>query len=1038
MATYRITDPTTGRKIKLTGDSPPTEQELNDIFGAVGAPKQGTLSDAIAQIKEPQRFSPQSLLEGVPALLSNVAHKAGTYVSESLARPELRKMPFSGKVYDAGSMNPNAAAAIGTAISMGPDIAMAGINPMAGTQTKNIPNLAVEAQRRALGFKIPELKTVFGRGQAARSARVALEQGITSATGSPKEIFRKASDLASKSGRELGQIRESVGPQPIKPIISALDDYKSVRLKGASGGKWDAVLKKIEDAKETVAGVVSKGTGKVSLKRISEAKKEIADSVNWMSDNVSQKDAKGLEASWNALKTNGTQNFGAISKGFNKIWSDGNGEIKKSTETFDDWVANQKSGNANVVKNAKDSNAEKAKNEADHQEWIMKLKEDTEEKIKKIDDAYTKFLYDEYQKRSKIIDSAVEKITENNTQRWYGYSKNTINLEEWKAGKIKELNDKVGKYQKESIEKGIADLEKSQETFENIFENSFDSITKTINDFYEYLDKKSKEGETSAERQGAALNKAFLEPMKENVNAAKAFISGDYLGAAKGIAGYFEGLWKTTIGIKKTLNEIALNELNLKWEETMSMFAGYSDQIKENFEGLADSSIEFNQTQKTGTDALIEAEIKRAGQIKETYSLALSKEDELYQQKLKNIESVYNQEVLRINAKYDLENQLANQRFDSDSLLIQQGLNNSLLALITNEESKTSLTSEYAGRRSSIMQAFALADTVITETTSEAERTAINAAIEARTKALSELESWFTTELEFTVNSEDQKRREYSATAQLIKDAADAQRELDITYTAESIEREKNKQLEIETANATRKANELVAETNHNNELVRLGQEKDTALLNSFNALKEAMKNGYAEILASASEAYTKGLITAEQYLAKLREIQALRGLVGESTPSLTNEIRDRLRNLGIPGFKDGTELVGGIPGIDKNLAWLSHDEAVIKGETNRKKLQAGLTNESAIQYAISYKSILDGGFSPLTLKDNILTKLEERAAMQYLLNMNTQPIIDELKEVRQTLSKLPIQKFVYDKDGVNQYEQTKNSVKIYRKKRFE
>jgi hypothetical protein len=51
---------------------------------------------------------------------------------------------------------------------------------------------------------------------------------------------------------------------------------------------------------------------------------------------------------------------------------------------------------------------------------------------------------------------------------------------------------------------------------------------------------------------------------------------------------------------------------------------------------------------------------------------------------------------------------------------------------------------------------------------------------------------------------------------------------------------------------------------------------------------------------------------------------------------------------------------------------------------------------------------------------------------------MNTQPIIDKLTQVEQTLSKLPLQKFVYDKDGVNQYEQTKNSVKIYRKKRFE
>lgn len=32
MPTYNVTDPTTGMKVKLTGDSPPTEKELNDVF----------------------------------------------------------------------------------------------------------------------------------------------------------------------------------------------------------------------------------------------------------------------------------------------------------------------------------------------------------------------------------------------------------------------------------------------------------------------------------------------------------------------------------------------------------------------------------------------------------------------------------------------------------------------------------------------------------------------------------------------------------------------------------------------------------------------------------------------------------------------------------------------------------------------------------------------------------------------------------------------------------------------------------------------
>jgi hypothetical protein len=36
MPTYQVTDPTTGKQVKLTGDSPPTEQELSQIFSGLG------------------------------------------------------------------------------------------------------------------------------------------------------------------------------------------------------------------------------------------------------------------------------------------------------------------------------------------------------------------------------------------------------------------------------------------------------------------------------------------------------------------------------------------------------------------------------------------------------------------------------------------------------------------------------------------------------------------------------------------------------------------------------------------------------------------------------------------------------------------------------------------------------------------------------------------------------------------------------------------------------------------------------------------
>lgn len=44
MATYKITDPETGKTIRLTGDSPPTEQELNEVFNLVREQNQGSQS----------------------------------------------------------------------------------------------------------------------------------------------------------------------------------------------------------------------------------------------------------------------------------------------------------------------------------------------------------------------------------------------------------------------------------------------------------------------------------------------------------------------------------------------------------------------------------------------------------------------------------------------------------------------------------------------------------------------------------------------------------------------------------------------------------------------------------------------------------------------------------------------------------------------------------------------------------------------------------------------------------------------------------
>jgi len=266
------------------------------------APQPPSFMESLGQVTQqamaPHQFSPSSMLQQIPQLASRASGKVGELVSEDLARQKV---------------NPNVAAGIGTLISMGPDLALAGANPMQGA-AKTIPQMAIKAQRRALGIRMPELMLPFKRGQAAQAAKVALEQGVTSATGSPAVLFKKASDLAAKTGQKIGSIRESVGEQSVQPVLKAIDDYKAIRLKGATGGKWDVIAGKIEEVKETVKGVINPKTGNASLKRIADAKKEIKDSVNWAADNVSQRDAKALAS--------------AIEKGSEAVLAQAGGDMK--------------------------------------------------------------------------------------------------------------------------------------------------------------------------------------------------------------------------------------------------------------------------------------------------------------------------------------------------------------------------------------------------------------------------------------------------------------------------------------------------------------------------------------------------------------------------------------------------------------------------------------------------------------------------------------------------------------------------------------
>ncbi len=234
---------------------------------------------------------------------------------------------------------PQIPAAIGTAVQMAPDIATSAIP--AG-RTMEVPEMAIPLQRRAYGFQKSLLKTPFARGKASMAAKTGLEKNITSATGNPDVMMNKASALAGRTGQKIGDIRKAAGPQPVDRFIKALDDYKEARLKGATGGKWAPIEAKIEEAKNTIKGLVSRGTiepqdarvestgilgpqGKEitrnipavegfnppsDLQRIAAAKKQIGDIVNWFSENVGQGEAKKItgvieKATEDAIRSSG-------------------------------------------------------------------------------------------------------------------------------------------------------------------------------------------------------------------------------------------------------------------------------------------------------------------------------------------------------------------------------------------------------------------------------------------------------------------------------------------------------------------------------------------------------------------------------------------------------------------------------------------------------------------------------------------------------------------------------------------------------------
>ena len=81
MPTYKVTDPTTGKSLRITGDSPPTEQELNEVFAGVESKSVAPVEDKMplgTMAIEAVKNIPSSAVETGKAFIEPFKHPIET------------------------------------------------------------------------------------------------------------------------------------------------------------------------------------------------------------------------------------------------------------------------------------------------------------------------------------------------------------------------------------------------------------------------------------------------------------------------------------------------------------------------------------------------------------------------------------------------------------------------------------------------------------------------------------------------------------------------------------------------------------------------------------------------------------------------------------------------------------------------------------------------------------------------------------------------------------------------------------------------
>lgn len=243
MATYRITDPTTGRKLKLTGDSPPSEQELNEIFSNLGPAKENPslLKRGYAALAVPEKMSREGLgqlAQMVPSAepTGNTVRDLALNVPKVLAESVAEVAPSfisRGAMITGGALKGIKAAR--PALSAMRKGALGILEKTSGIAPRQAG--ALEA-----AYKDPSL--IFAKGkeaagkfyEAAKNPEANIFEGITKNT----KIVDKAQAVL-KEGGKLEPIEALTARKAVDNLISKKDTVKDVLFPLRS--KLDAIAK---------------------------------------------------------------------------------------------------------------------------------------------------------------------------------------------------------------------------------------------------------------------------------------------------------------------------------------------------------------------------------------------------------------------------------------------------------------------------------------------------------------------------------------------------------------------------------------------------------------------------------------------------------------------------------------------------------------------------------------------------------------------------------------------------------------------------